>query len=64
MKTRILSSFFLPQFSQKPIKEQTHRDDKLTGLILIMNSKTHKEFQLYLQFVHKAIYSTYTETES
>ena len=28
MKTRILSSFFLPQFSQKPIKEQTHRDDK------------------------------------
>ena len=28
MKTRILSSFFLPQFSQKPIKEQTHKDDK------------------------------------
>ena len=27
----------------------------LTGLILIINSKTHKEFQHYLQFVHKAI---------
>ena len=28
MKTRILSSFFLAQVSQKPIKGQTHRDDK------------------------------------
>ena len=64
MKTRILSWFFLPQFSQKPIKEQTHRDDKSnwtdsdnqfknpqrisTLFTVCTQSNTHQKLKIYL----------------